>query len=229
MVKLLLQVATGRSRIATRARSLHSANELKNTLRHLMGRRPDHSPRSRILPMMFTHTRQRAVMLFLFAACDEGSRPKNEIRFTTDDFVISVSAESLPVRALEPVHWRVVVSDLKTGKPIENGQGRVFATNRDHKSIANGLAPTGELGTYRTNLMFVTAGLWAMGIQFRTDSTQKLQQTQDWTQDVSSAEEIGAGAISAPLSAPLPDPDSTARAEKIRKADSVAMAARRKP
>jgi hypothetical protein len=67
-----------------------------------------------------------------------------------------------------------------------------------------------------------------MGIQFRRDSTQKLQQTQDWTQDVSMAEEVGAGAIQAPLSAPLPDPDSTRRADSLRKLDSAAMAAKRK-
>lgn len=185
--------------------------------------------------MTTTHSRQRAMMLLAslaasvsLVACDAGSRPKNEIRFTTDDYVIQVSAESLPVRALETIYWRVVVSDLKSGKPIENGQGRVFATNHDHKSIANGLAPTGQLGTYRTNLMFVTAGLWAMGIQFRRDSTLPLQQTQDWTQDVSAAEEIGAGAIRAPVSSPLPDPDSTKRADSLRKIDSLAMAAKRK-
>jgi hypothetical protein len=183
--------------------------------------------------MIFTHRRHRAVTrlaslvaIVAFAACDSSSRPANEIRFTTDDYVIRVSAEEMPTRALDPIHWRVIVSDIKTGKPIENGQGRVFATNKDHKTIANGLAPTGELGTYRTNLMFVTAGLWAMGIQFRADSTQKLQQTQDWTQDISAAEEVGAGAIQAPLSAPLPNPDSARRADSIRKLDSTAMAAK---
>lgn len=186
--------------------------------------------------MTFLHTRQRAVTLLattafsvLLGACDAGARPKNEIRFTTDDFVIRVAAESLPVRALEPTYWRVTVSELSTGKPVENGQGRVFASNRDHHNIANGLAPTGELGTYRTNLMFVTAGLWAMGIQFRRDSTQKLQRTQDFTQDVSPASEVGGGNIEAPMSAPLPNPDSAKRADSLRKIDSAAFAKKSKP
>ncbi|MDQ6613000.1 MAG: hypothetical protein M3Y64_11240 [Gemmatimonadota bacterium] len=183
--------------------------------------------------MTHSHSRQRSGVLLaslaaslVLAACDAGARPKNEMRFVTDDFVIRVAAESLPIRALEPTHWRVVVSELKTGKPVENGQGRIFGTNKDRKTTANGLAPTGELGTYRTNMMFVTAGLWAMGIQFRRDSTQKLQQTTDWTQDVLTADEPGG--IETPLSNRLPDPDSARKAEAQRKADSTAIAARRK-
>ena len=185
--------------------------------------------------MMLPHGRPRRMMLLgslavstMLAACDSSSRPLNELRFTTDDFVIRVSAEEAPTRALEPIHWRVIVSDLKTGKPIEGGQGRVFATSQDRKNIANGLAPTGELGTYRTNLMFITAGLWAMGVQFRADSTKKLQQTVDWTQDIRAAEEVGVGAIQAPVSAPLPNPDSAKRADSLHRIDSTAMAAKLK-
>ena len=179
------------------------------------------------------HIRQRHAALLLtivasmtLAACDGTAHRKNEMRFVTDDFVIRVSAESLPVRALEATHWKVVVSELKTGKPVENGQGRIFGTNKDHKTTANGLAATGELGTYRTNMMFVTAGLWAMALQFRRDSTQMLQKTQDWTQDVMSANEPGG--IETPVSNRLPDPDSARRADAVRKADSIAMAARKK-
>ena len=127
----------------------------------------------------------------VFAACDAGTPPKNELRFTTDDFVIRVEPEERPTRALEPTHWRVVVHDLKTGTPIQGGQGRIFATNADHKTVANGFDETGELGTYRTNLMFVTAGIWAMAIQFRKDSTKALQKTQDWTQTIFQADEPG--------------------------------------
>jgi hypothetical protein len=84
-----------------------------------------------------------------------------------------------------------MVHDAKTGLPIQGGQGRIFGTNKDMKTVANGLEETGELGTYRSNLMFVTAGMWAMALQFRRDSTQILQKTQDWTQDILSADEPG--------------------------------------
>jgi hypothetical protein len=132
-------------------------------------------------------------------ACDSGNNaPAGELRFVTDSFEVRISPESLPTRALEPVYWRVVVRDKNTGTPIQGGQGRVFATSRDTKTISNGLAETGELGTYRTQLMYVTAGLWAHGLQFRRDSTLPLQRTQDWTQDILSADEPGT--ISTPVS-----------------------------
>ena len=70
-----------------------------------------------------------AVAPILAAACDAGTPQKNELKFTTDSFSIRVSPESLPTRALEPTYWRVVIHDIKTGLPIQGGQGRIFATN----------------------------------------------------------------------------------------------------
>lgn len=127
----------------------------------------------------------------LSAGCDAGTPPKNELRLRTEDFTIRVAPETKPTRALEPIYWRITVHDAKSGTPIQGGQGRIFATNRDMKTVANGLEETEELGTYRSNLMFVTAGMWAMAVQFRRDSTQALQKTQDWTQDILSADEPG--------------------------------------
>ncbi|GAB1341066.1 hypothetical protein MASR1M101_01930 [Gemmatimonas sp.] len=138
------------------------------------------------------------------AGCDAGRRPIRELRFRTDSFVIRVSPETMPTRALEPVYWRVVVHDRDSGAPIQGGQGRIFATNKDMKTVSNGFSETGELGTYRSNLMFVTAGMWAMAIQFRRDSTQELQKTQDWTQDILSADEPGIN-IRTPISTRVKD------------------------
>ena len=138
---------------------------------------------------------RRAVLLatagLLMAGCGDGKPRVPELRLLTEDFVIRVSPETRPTRALEPIYWRVVVHDRETGLPIEGGQGRIFATNQDRKTISNGFAETEELGTYRSNLMFVTAGMWAMAIQFRRDSTQVLQKTTDWTQDILVGEEPG--------------------------------------
>lgn len=140
----------------------------------------------------------------LVAGCDAGRPPRHELRLRTEDFTIRVSPETRPTRALEPVYWRVVIHDAKTGLPISGGQGRIFATNRDRKTVANGLEETTELGTYRSNLMYVTAGMWAMAIQFRRDSTQILQKTKDWTQDILSADEPGD--FTTPQSTRLPEP-----------------------
>ncbi len=154
----------------------------------------------------------------LSAGCDAGRPPLGELRLRTEDFTIRVSPETRPTRALEPITWRVVIHDTKTGLPIQGGQGRIFGTNKDLKTVANGLEETGELGTYRSNLMFVTAGMWAMAVQFRRDSTQILQKTQDWTQDILSADEPGN----------IQTPTST-RVTDTAKAPAVAPDSTRKP
>lgn len=89
-----------------------------------------------------------------------------------------------PPRALEQIEFKVVVRDKESGEPIEGGEGRVFATNEDRKNVYNGLEKGAELGTYYTKIMFVTAGSWAIGLQFRRDSTRALQRTNDWMQEV---------------------------------------------
>ena len=158
-----------------------------------------------------------AAVPFLAAACEADSRPKGELRFVTDSFSVRISPETRPTRALEPITWVVVVHDRKTGTPIQGGQGRIFATSKDRKSIANGLEETGQLGTYKTNLMYVTAGRWAHGLQFRRDSTMILQRTEDWTQDILSADEPGDFSTpmsSTPNTTPARKPDSTKR--KVR-------------
>ncbi len=130
-----------------------------------------------------------AVGGLLLVGCGPVESRRNELRLGTDDFVIRVSPETRPTRALDTIYWMVTVHDAKTGLPIQGGQGRIFGTNQDRKTVSNGLEETEELGTYRSHLMFVTAGMWAMAIQFRRDSTQVLQKTQDWTQDILTADE----------------------------------------
>ncbi len=150
-----------------------------------------------------------AATALLSAACDAGTPPKYELKFVTDSFSVRISPETRPTRALEPVYWHVTVHDRKTGTPIQGGQGRIFATSKDRKTISNGLEETGELGTYRTQLMYVTAGLWAHGLQFRRDSTLPLQRTEDWTQDILAGDEPGENVP--PGTPPLKVPADTAK------------------
>lgn len=123
------------------------------------------------------------VLMLVVAACSF-ERPVREMRLYTDDFAFRVTFEPMPPRAVNDTRFRVVVRDKESAQPIEGGQGRIFATNEDRHSIDNGLTPGAELGTYYTTLRFVNAGPWAMGLQFRRDSTQRLQRTNDWMQDV---------------------------------------------
>jgi hypothetical protein len=119
----------------------------------------------------------------LVAACGpKGPTPAQ--RLFTDDLSIQVFMSPSPPRALEPIEFRVVVRDKESGEPIDGGQGRVFATNEDRKNVYNGLEPGKEPGTYYAKMIFVTAGTWAVGLQFRRDSTVALQRANDWMQEV---------------------------------------------
>lgn len=124
-----------------------------------------------------------AVSALVAAACGP-TGPQPQVRLYTDDFSVAISFDPAPPCALEQVEFKVVVRDAKTGEPIEGGEGRIFATNEDRKSVDNGLTPGEELGTYYTKLMFVNAGTWAIGFQFRRDSTQRLQRANDWMQEI---------------------------------------------
>jgi len=106
------------------------------------------------------------------------------MRLWTEDFEIRVTSDVMPPRSLERITYTVVVRDRNTREPIANGEGRIFATNADRKTVWNGFTYGPEVGTYRARMTFVTAGEWAMGIQFRLDSTKVLQRTPDWRQTV---------------------------------------------
>ncbi len=119
------------------------------------------------------------------AALSCGPPPDSSVlRFATDDFEFRVQPDVSPPRAIERITYTIVVKDKETQEPIVNGEGRIFATNSDRKTVWNGFKYGPEAGTYRATLTFVTAGEWMMGIQFRRDSTQALQRTHDWRQFV---------------------------------------------
>lgn len=126
-----------------------------------------------------------AALAVTAASC--GGPPPDErglVRLWTDDFEIRVKPDIVPPRALERISYVITIHDKETREPIVNGEGRIFATNSDRKTVYNGLVYGPEPGTYRTSIMFVTAGEWAMGFQFRRDSTVALQRTEDWRQQV---------------------------------------------
>ncbi len=124
-----------------------------------------------------------AAVLAAVPSCGPGP-DAGVLRFQTDDFEFRVSADVMPPRAVEEITYTVVVRDRETQEPIVNGEGRIFATNADRKTVHNGFTYGPEVGTYRARIRFITAGEWAMGIQFRRDSTEALQRTHDWRQQV---------------------------------------------
>lgn len=111
------------------------------------------------------------------------SQPNTDVRQWTDNYAYRISVDPMPPEALEPAIYKVVVRDRKTNQPIENGEGRIFATSPDGAGADDGLAKGKEIGTYYARLFYVISGDWAIAIQFRRDSTQRLERA-DWIQNV---------------------------------------------
>ncbi len=131
-----------------------------------------------------------AVLMSIVVGGCGPSLPNSDMRAWTPEFEFRISADVVPPRAIEPIHYTITVRDNKTHEPIANGQGRIFATNADGHSIFDGFAYGPEVGVYHATLFFVTAGDWAMNVQFRRDSTKALQKPDnDWRQTVLPASE----------------------------------------
>jgi hypothetical protein len=137
-----------------------------------------------------------ALLIAVAAACADRQAQRPEIRLTTDDFIFRISSEPMPPYARESHRWRVIVLDRETRRPIENGEGRIFANSRDGTSTWDGFAKGEEVGTYYGRLNFLTAGEWAMAVQFRTDSALPLQRV-DWIQGVLPERPVGADSTEA--------------------------------
>lgn len=135
----------------------------------------------------------RSALAFLaaavLAATACGPNPRLfENRQWSDSFAFRITVEPSPPRAIEDAMYKIVVQDKKTGEPIETGEGRIFATSQDGANTDDGLAKGKEVGTYYGRLFFPTTGDWAVALQFRRDSTQKLERV-DWVQTVNNASE----------------------------------------
>lgn len=127
------------------------------------------------------------LILPLALACRESYSGPPPLRLWTNDLAFQVSPKPVPPPARQDVIFTVVVHDKNTGKAIEGGEGRVYATSADRVNTWDGLTPGQQPGTYTAKLNFLTSGDWAMGMQFRRDSTAPLE-TLDWRQSVMAAQ-----------------------------------------
>jgi hypothetical protein len=126
------------------------------------------------------------LLIFAAAACHETDNGPPPMRLWTDDLAFQVSADPVPPPAREDIVFKVVVRDKKSGQAIESGEGRIYAQSQDGIRTWDGLIPGKKPGTYTGKLNFLTSGNWAMGLQFRRDSTRSIEQL-DWTQTVMAA------------------------------------------
>jgi hypothetical protein len=122
--------------------------------------------------------------------CSSGPRTR-EIRTYSEHFVFRITSDPMPPRARETIPYKIVVQDKDTRQPIEGGEGRIFANNREGTSTWDSFQAGQEVGTYYAKLRFVTAEQWAIGIEFRRDTlpTTKIERATDYQQDVAPARE----------------------------------------
>lgn len=140
---------------------------------------------------MFRRLTLIALSSIAVAGCSQ--KPKTyELRLWSDNYAFRVTSDPMPPLALEPITYRIVVQDKKTGQPIETGEGRIFATSADRANTDDGLLKEKELGTYSGKMFFPTSGDWAAAIQFRGDKNPRLPlERVDWIQAVRPASEPG--------------------------------------
>lgn len=123
--------------------------------------------------------------VLLVTSCNRNPREVVN-RQWSDSFAFRISVEPTPPRAIEDATYKIVVQDKETGEPIETGEGRIFATSQDGANTDDGLLKGKEVGTYYGRLFFATTGDWAAALQFRRDSTKRLERV-DWIQGVNNA------------------------------------------
>ena len=123
-----------------------------------------------------------ALSALALTSCEQKPRAL-ENRQWSDTFAFRITVEPSPPRAIEDAVYKIVVQDKTTREPIETGEGRIFATSRDGANTDDGLAKGKEVGTYYGRLFFPTTGDWAVALQFRRDSTRRLERV-DWVQAV---------------------------------------------
>jgi hypothetical protein len=121
----------------------------------------------------------------VLAACGP-SQPNTDTRLWSENYALRVSTDPLPPHARERTVYKVVARDRESGQPIEGGEGVIYATNADQHSIWDSLERGPEVGTYYARMNFITAGDWAVAIEFRSDSTKRLEKM-EWRQDVRAA------------------------------------------
>jgi hypothetical protein len=122
----------------------------------------------------------------LLACGPKGSSSSTtEYRAFTEHYAFNITSDPSPPHAREKTLFKMRVRDKNTSQPIEGGEGIIYGNTEDNAgktwdSFTPGQAP----GTYTAKLEFVIATNWALGLQFRKDSTQALEKVDTWYQTV---------------------------------------------
>jgi hypothetical protein len=113
-------------------------------------------------------------------AADGRVRP---LRQNSQTYSFEIAPDDVPPHARQPINYKVVIYDRKSRQPIENGEGRIFASDSAGAKTWDGFKYGPEIGTYHAKVSFIMPGLWALAIQFRRDTLHPVERI-DWYQDV---------------------------------------------
>lgn len=116
-------------------------------------------------------------------ACGPREEKPAEFRQMSQSFYFTVTSNPAPPHARESVLYKITVRDRESREPIETGLGRVYSSNVDQAKTWDALTKGAEVGTYYAKLNFITSGDWAIAIEFRRDSSARIEKV-EWMQDV---------------------------------------------
>lgn len=140
-------------------------------------------------------SRRAGLLLIALTIVACGPNPRyGETSGWSDHFTFHVSVSPMPPKAEMDNIYRIVVQDKKTGEPINDGEGRIFATNKEGANVDDGLKKESEVGTYSARLRFLVGGDWPIALQFRRDHNPNTPLERiDWIQSVQVDTAIGPG------------------------------------
>jgi hypothetical protein len=124
------------------------------------------------------------VAVCAISSCGRSEAQQREMYRITKSYVFTIVPSEAPPHAREDIMYKVFIRDRDTREPIQNGEGQIYAGNREGAKTWDGFTYGPEVGTYYGKLSFVTSGLWNVAVRFRRDSLHPLE-TLDWMQDVS--------------------------------------------
>lgn len=124
------------------------------------------------------------------AACEPREAKPVEFRQMSQAFYFTITSNPAPPHARESILYKITVRDRETRQPIETGVGRIYSSNVDEAKTWDVLQKGAEVGTYYGKLNFIASGDWAIAIEFRRDSTARLEKI-EWMQDVLAEREQG--------------------------------------
>jgi hypothetical protein len=120
-------------------------------------------------------------MVALNACQREPREPR--LNYQSQSYYFTITSDPMPPRAREDIMYKIVMRDRETRQPIDAGEGMLYSSNRDDARTGGAIWRGPEIGTYYGRLRYVTSGEWAVAIEFRRDSTARLEKA-EWMQEV---------------------------------------------